>query len=136
MRLRPSQPTTCAHATLEMTAALFTLRRLRSDAIVGAALVCPEARVLLGAGARRGASQSAVRDAPPSGRRSQAEVANLTSGPLPTSSSDPARPGRQSRVSRSAYLVTEDLAEAAPAEVAAVLDARLRAQPLDEPGLR
>lgn len=116
-----------------MTAAIFLLRAHGSGAIVGAALLCLTARhcSVRALGAARLDRRFAT---PRDWRAIEAELMSLPSGPL-SSQSTLARvvAGRDLDVQ---YLVTEELAEVAPSEVAAVLDARLHAQPLNEPGLR
>jgi len=116
-----------------MTAALFTVRLMSSGAIVGAALVCPTVRYC--STRLRGAERLDRRFATPRDwREIERELSNLTSGPLsPQSALARVLAGCDLDVQ---YVATEDFVEAAPAEMAAALDARLRAQPLDEPRLR
>jgi hypothetical protein len=114
-----------------MTAAIFLLRA--RGRLVGAAVVAPTVRYcsVRALGAERLDRRFAT---PQDWRAIETELVSLPSGPL-SSQSVLARvvAGRDLDVQ---YFVTEYLAELAPADVAAVLDARLRAQPLEEPMLR
>ena len=115
-----------------MTAVLFALRRPGTAALVGFALVAPEARYC--SMRARGAERLDRRFATPRDWRAiETELVSLTSGPV-LSQSALARvvAGRDLDL----HYVTSETVEAAPADVAAALDARLRAQPLDEPAIR
>jgi hypothetical protein len=115
-----------------MTAAGFTLRTLWSGDIVGAALVCPQARycsVRIRGGDRLDRRFATPRD----WRAIEKEIASLSSGPLSEQSATTrVLAGRDLEVQ---YLASEDV-EAAPADLVNVLDAKLQSLPLDEPMFR
>jgi hypothetical protein len=111
-----------------VTAALFTLRVFAAGPIVGAALVCPEARYC--SVRLHGAERLDRRFALPADWKAlEAELQSLPSGPLPARSAivRVLGPDRELVVT---HLVTEDVEAGSPSDVAAVLDAKLKAQPL------
>ena len=105
-----------------MTATGFTLRALGSGDIVGAALVCPEARYcsVRGLGVGRLDRRFAT---PRDWRAIETELTSLPSGSLSGQSTVVlVVSGRDLDVQ---YLASEDV-EAAPADLVAVLDAKLQ----------
>ena len=115
-----------------MTATGFTLRAFGSGDIVGAAIVCLEARYcsVRGLGADRLDRRFAT---PRDWRAIETELASLPGGSLSNQSTIVrVLAGRDLDVQ---YLATETI-EAAPGDLVNVLDAKLQSLPLDEPTLR
>jgi hypothetical protein len=115
-----------------MTATAFTLRALGTGDIVGAALVCPEARYC-SVRSRSGDRLDRRFATPRDWRALETELVSLPRGSLSTQSTM-ARvlAGRDLDVQ---YSASEDV-EALPGDLVNVLDAKLRSLPLDEPALR
>ncbi len=114
-----------------MTATLFTLRLLGSGEVDGVALVCPDARYC-SVRSRHGQRLDRRFATPRDWRALERELSNLPRGALSDQSiTVRVLTGRDLSVQ---YLVSEDI-EAAPADLANVLDALLNAQTFEPPSL-